>query len=189
MLRSRAKETSMPPKVNFSNDSDKWVHVGPVAVPPYDSREVESEHLPNYKPEVVSVEQSPSAQNVFLADLSALSFAKLKAAIKDLSEADISTLTDLEQAKGDNARKSVLELLGAEILSRAANPADGEIPLVNKDEAEILAALPSLSTIDLVSLLEAEIAKGDSARPELVAAIGEEQVKRANAAALGASES
>lgn len=166
-------------KIPIKNDGESMMFVGAIGIPPGETRHIDREFVPRHLwPEEPEVEEDETQFDP-LTELSAQSVKAIKEQLADLSDEDLARLGDLEQQKGEAARKGVLEAVSAALLERADLAQKGKVPLIDQPEADIIAALPGLETVQLVALLEAETAKGDDQRPEVVAAIGAEQVRRA----------
>lgn len=108
-------------KVPYTNDTGKYVHIGSVTIPPGETRDVDETTLPDYKPESEKKSDSPADP---LADLLKKNVADVKAVLPSLSEEDLARIADLEQA--GQARKSLVEAIGAETLRRAEQQAGGK---------------------------------------------------------------
>jgi hypothetical protein len=88
-------------------------------IPPGETRHFDADLVPLHlrpapvEPEVDETRYDP------LAELIEGTVKEVAAALADLSDEDLSRLGDLEQAKGDAARKGVLSAIAEEILKRA----------------------------------------------------------------------
>lgn len=107
-------------KVPYTNETDKFQHVGGLTIPPGETREVDPTMLPSYKPESARKEE---AQSDPIADLLKKKVADVSAALPGLSDEDLATAEALEQ-DGQN-RKSLIEAIAAENLRRADLKANG----------------------------------------------------------------
>jgi hypothetical protein len=101
-------------KTHYTNETNKFQHIGGVTVPPGETREVDASALPNYQPEGAP----PAPLQVDpIAELLKKKVADVAAALPELSQEDLGKVAALEQ-DGQN-RKSLMEAIGAENLRRA----------------------------------------------------------------------
>lgn len=103
--------------VHHTNDTQNFMHVGGVTIPPGETRAVDAALLPDYEPE----DDAGNGQAVPddpLVLLLAASVATITAALPDLSDADLVRAGELEAA-GVN-RKSLMSALSVEQLRRVA---------------------------------------------------------------------
>lgn len=161
-------------KVPVTNETATFMHVGGVTIPPSETREVEETHLPDYKAE----EAAPAPVEDHLAALLELSVPKIKDALPNLNDLDVERLGELEQAKGDKARTSLLGLIAETIMDRAAMSFETEIKAaLELPIEELLTQIPTYATAVLQRVLQAEQAKGDEANADLVQALEAELLK------------
>lgn len=148
-------------KTPYFNNTDKFVHIGPVTIPPFGTRDVDATHVPGYKP---AGADTPEVADE-LAELLKQSVGKVAEALPSLSLADLDRLGEMEQT-GKN-RTTLLSAIAEETLNRAG-----------KTVEEIIAGLPLMTDEALAELAAEQSAKGDDADADLVAAITAEQAAR-----------
>lgn len=120
----------MSEKIPVANNTAMPIYVAGSMIPPGETRHFDADQVPpEFRPVAAA---APAAAPVGdpIAALSRATVAVIKAAIPGLSDADLELLGDLEQAKGGQARKGVLEAVAEETLKRGeANlnkPAGGQ---------------------------------------------------------------
>lgn len=147
-------------KVPYHNDTDKFVHIGPVTIAPGATRDVEDSHIPGHKP---AADTAPEAAADPLALLSAGKVADIIAQIPSLSDADLDRLGEMEQV-GKN-RTTLLSAIAEALLHRAAM-------------SDMLAKVAALSAEELAAEFK-DIGTDVNADPDYLAALEAEQAKRA----------
>jgi hypothetical protein len=147
-------------KVPYTNETEKYLHLGSVTIPPFGCRDVEESDIPGYTPPEAAVEAPTNP----LAELQVLSIAKIKDKFSTLSESDLNALGDLEKGS-QNPRSGLLSAIAEEILNRAAG----------KVTAETVA---KYTMDELFAALSEELAKGEAADADLLALLKAEHEKR-----------
>lgn len=109
-------------KVWYTNETNKFLHIGSVTIPPNETREVDESLLPGQKPKAEEA-KTPVPPDA-IAELLKKKVADVVAALHELSDDDLTKAAEQEQA-GQN-RKSVVEAIAAEQLRRAQVKAAGE---------------------------------------------------------------
>ena len=101
-------------KIPFHNETDKFVHIGGVTIPPFDTRDVEATLHPDYKAPKAEEEKAPDNP------LAALLNETVKDILPKLPEMDMEQLTALEalEQEGKN-RSSLIEAIAAAKLALA----------------------------------------------------------------------
>lgn len=113
-------------KVIVHNDTECSLHYGPVTIPPGMARAVDEAYLPTAGP---SADAAPAAPTPTAEELEAQWISEILARpIKDIAERlpgfgdqIIAKLEAAEEAKGEDARKGLLELLAKTKLERATH--------------------------------------------------------------------
>lgn len=102
------------PKVPHTNDTDKFMHVGSVTIPPGETRDVDPTLLPGYEPEE---EEKPQEHDNPLDDILLKSIADIVTLLPEVPSEQLLELEAMESV-GKN-RKGLLEAIAAEQLKRA----------------------------------------------------------------------
>lgn len=118
-------------KVPYFNDSDRFVHIGAVTIPPRETRDVDERLLPGYQ----APQSGGQSNDDPLMALSALSVGRLELGLPDLNDEELARLDELEKAK-DKPRQGALAAITAERLRRAEKAAPGGLPDEKKAEGE-----------------------------------------------------
>lgn len=122
-------------KIPVHNPSAMPMYVHGVMIPAGETRHFDKADVPQlYWPQDVAPEVPDESQFDIVAEIAELSVPKIIAALPGLSDADLERLGDIEQAKGDNARKTALSAIAEELLNRANKAQDLNIDLVPADE-------------------------------------------------------
>lgn len=105
-------------RIPVKNASAMPIYVAGQMIPAGETYHFEEDQVPpEYRPMKAAVAAAPVEDRV--AKLSEEKVSVLVPILKDLSDADLARLGELEQAKGDHARKTLLGAIAEEILSRA----------------------------------------------------------------------
>jgi hypothetical protein len=108
----------MQTKIPVHNPGAMAMYVAGLMIPPGETRHFDEDLVPlHLRP--APVEPEPEAPVDALADLVTGTVKEVSAAVPGLSDEDLSRLGELEQAKGDAARKGVLSAIAEETLKRA----------------------------------------------------------------------
>lgn len=109
----------MSKKVSVTNSNAMPIYVGAQMIPAGETRHFDEDQVPeNLRP--VPEEAAPIAAP--LDGMQALSEGKVSditAALPSLSDADLERLGEIEQTKGDAARKTLLSAIAEETIKRA----------------------------------------------------------------------
>ena len=163
----------MEPRITVTNDTAMPLYVGSNMVPPGETRDFpESQVPPHLRPAAEPVAAVDEQQTDSIDDLAA---GTVKAAIEQipaLSLADLERLGELEQT--GQARVTLLSAISDELLKRAQDAHLGD--LLGGGEDEVIAALPSLSGLEVARATEIE--QGTQARPAVLEALAAESIKR-----------
>jgi hypothetical protein len=109
----------MTPKLPITNNGAMPIYVAGLMIPPGETRHFDADLVPLHlrpapvEPEAEEVPGDP------LADLIEGTVKEIAAGLADLSDEDLSRLGEIEQGKGDAARKGVLSAIAEETLKRA----------------------------------------------------------------------
>jgi hypothetical protein len=158
-------------KVAITNTGKNTMYVGTASIPPGETRHVDPAYLPVHmrpkqpKP-MAAMPGDP------LDELLAGGVKSIIAAIPGLTINDLERLGELEQKKGDGARKTLLSAIGEALLERAStdNP------------------MEKLSDEELSAMREEETAKGQAADAGLIEQINAEISLRAARTLAGFSD-
>lgn len=109
----------MTEKIPVSNTTAMPIYVAGLMIPPgetrhFDAAQVPAEYRPVLPPVVAAAPPDP------LDDLLGHSVKDVVARLPELSDTDLERLGDLEQAKGDDARKTLLGAIAEAMLERSA---------------------------------------------------------------------
>jgi hypothetical protein len=148
-------------KTPYTNETDKFVHIGSVTIAPGATRDVEDSHIPGYTPPNSVALEAPENP---LVKILALSVEKAKAELKSLTDDQLAQLGDLEKA--GHQRKTLINAIADELLQRAAGKSITAENVVD------------LSSQDLLQAIIDETAKGDAADAELLDLLKAEADKR-----------
>jgi hypothetical protein len=148
-------------KTPYTNETDKFVHIGSVTIAPGATRDVEDSHIPGYTPPASTTNESPENP---LARIAVLSVDKAKAQLKNLTDGELAQLGDLEKA--GQQRKTLINAIADELLQRAAGKS------ITPEN------VGSLSSQDLLQAIIDETAKGDAADAGLLDLLKAEADKR-----------
>lgn len=108
----------MTPKIPVHNPGAMAIYVAGLMIPPGETRHFDADLVPlHLRP--APAEPEPETPVDALADLVGGTVKEVSAAVPGLSDEDLARLGDLEQAKGDSARKGVLSAIAEETLKRA----------------------------------------------------------------------
>lgn len=144
-----------PTKIAIKNTGKNTMHVGTAMIPPGETRHVDVSYLPlHMQPKKPAAATAPSVDP--LNELLAGGVKSIIAAIPDLSINDLERLGELEQKKGDGARRTLLSAIGEALLERASATDD---------------PMGKLSDEELAAMLEEETAKGQAADAVLIGRI------------------
>lgn len=102
-------------KVAYTNETQNFMHVGSVTIPPGETRDVDPSLLDGYKPEPGPEEEQPVD---LIAELLKASVKNITVELPGLSDEDLARAAVLEQ--GGQNRKSLLAALTEETLRRVA---------------------------------------------------------------------
>ncbi len=117
-------------KVPYFNETERFVHIGDVTIPPDQTRSVDPRLLPGYsQPE--SGNEACTATDPLQA-ISAMSVGKLESGLPALSDDELVRLEDIEKAKA-KPRQGALAAITAERLRRAEQAAPGGVSDVAGD--------------------------------------------------------
>ena len=127
----------MNEKIPVHNNTAMPMYVGAAMIPPGETRHFDVDHVP---PELRPVKAAPIVEPP-PDDLAVLLESNVKdivALLPAASDADLERLGDLEQAKGDAARKTLLAAIAEENLRRAdaktaAGAGGADDPAAGKD--------------------------------------------------------
>jgi hypothetical protein len=103
-------------KVSHTNETQKFMHVGSVTIPPGETRDVDPSLLDGY---VAPSAEKPAEQINPLVELLAGNAKSVVSQLQDLSDEDLIKVDAMEQ--DGNKRKTVVEAIAAETLRRAQN--------------------------------------------------------------------
>jgi hypothetical protein len=109
----------MNQKIPVTNHGAMPLYVAGLMIPPGETRHFDADLVPLHlrppapEPEVDETQYDP------LAELIEGNVKEVAAAIPGLSDDDLARLGELEQARGDHARKGVLSAIAEETLNRA----------------------------------------------------------------------
>lgn len=171
-------------KIPVHNPNAMAMYVHGTMIPPGETRHFGKVDLPpQYWPQAEEEAPQDAGQTDAVAALCDLSVAKLVAALPGLTDADLERLGDIEQAKGDNARKTALSAIAEELLKRGAAAQDNAamVALAEGEESDIINSLPVLNDEHLLALQGIEQGKGEAARLALLDAIVAEMAARSGA--------
>ncbi len=105
-------------KIPVNNDTAMPIYVAGQMIPPGETRHFDPDQVPPHlRPK--APEPEPEAPSDSLAELLDHSVKDIVAQIPALSDADLERLGDLEQAKGGEARKTLLGAIAEAQLDRA----------------------------------------------------------------------
>lgn len=122
-------------KVPHTNETQKFLHIGAVTIPPGETRDVDASLLPGFKP-VVGLPSQPEIPPDLLAELLKASIKNIVPELPGMSDDDLARAATLEAA--GQHRKSLLEAFAAENLRRLTDAAaQGDAP---RDDAQAGAA-------------------------------------------------
>ncbi|WP_025916147.1 hypothetical protein [Herminiimonas sp. CN] len=107
--------------VPYTNTGENTAHIGGVTIPAGETRDVDPSLLPGWTPEGERKEDSPPDP---IAEWLKGNVKEIGSALEKLSDDELHSAMYLEE--NGQARKSLLELMAAEKLRRASNPADGQ---------------------------------------------------------------
>lgn len=142
-------------KVAITNTGKNTLYVGTASIPPGETRHVDPAYLPVHMRPKLPKPAAPLPADP-LNELLAGGVKNIIAAIPGLSINDLERLGELEQKKGDGARKTLLSAIGEALLERASATDD---------------PLEKLSDEELAAMLEEETAKGQAADAVLIGRI------------------
>lgn len=109
-------------KIPYTNDTAKFVHVGGVTIPPFDTREIDARMHPDYKPRAAPAAEAPVSE---LAMILAGSVATIVKGFDALADEELAALRALE-ARAEKPRTSLLKAIDEEVLARVAKAAADE---------------------------------------------------------------
>ncbi|MBI5920269.1 MAG: hypothetical protein HY847_01320 [Betaproteobacteria bacterium] len=115
----------MTEKVPVTNNTKMAIYVAGTMIPPGETRHFDSNQVPAEFRPAPQVEPEDETQFDPLAELIAHNVKEITAALPGLSDEDLERLGDMEQAKGENARKSLLNAIAEAQLTRADAKANG----------------------------------------------------------------
>lgn len=109
-------------KVPYTNNTAKFVHVGGVTIPPFDTREIDERLHPDYRPPVAPAAETPVSE---MAVILAGSVATIVKGFDALADEELAELRAME-AGAEKPRSTLLKEIDEEVLTRAAKAAAGE---------------------------------------------------------------
>lgn len=112
-------------KIAVTNTTQCPIYCGSLMIPAGETREVEEHFVPDHLKPAAPPPPASTAPADPLAELSTMPVKQIVAQIPSLTVAQLETLGELEQAKGDKARKSLLEPIAEELLKRAEGDGAG----------------------------------------------------------------
>ena len=117
----------MNEKVPVTNNTKMAIYVAGAMIPPGETRHFDFNQVPPEFRPAPQVEPEDETQFDPLAELIAHNVKDITAALPELSDEDLERLGDLEQAKGETARKSLLSAIAEAQLTRAeAKASEGQ---------------------------------------------------------------
>lgn len=108
-------------KIPCTNDTDKYITVGTVTIPPGQTRDVEETLHPDYH--ATQAEPESAAKVHPLAALLACTVPTIVEALPALALADLAQLAELENA-GEKPRKTLLDAIAEQQLAKAGESVD-----------------------------------------------------------------
>lgn len=111
----------MMKKIPYTNETDKYITVGTVTIPPGQTRDVEETLHPDYHAVQVEPVTAPPAD--LLAALLAGTVAAIVAALPGLTQADLAELVERENAS-EKPRKTLLDAIAEQQLAKAGESVD-----------------------------------------------------------------
>lgn len=109
----------MEKRIPVTNNTAMPLYVGSNLVPPGETRDFPESQVPPHLRPAEEATPEEETQTDPLAELLAGSVKDIAEQIGDLSDEDLARLGDLEQLKGDTARKTLLSAIAEETLKRA----------------------------------------------------------------------
>lgn len=115
----------MQTKIPVTNNGAMAMYVAGLMIPPGETRHFDADLVPLHLRPAAQEPEADKTQFDPLAELIEGTVKEVAAEIPALSDEDLSRLGELEQGKGDAARKGVLSAVAEEILKRADAKAAG----------------------------------------------------------------
>lgn len=109
----------MNEKIPVHNSGAMPIYVAGQMIPPGETRHFDADMVPpEFRPAPAAEAEQTEPEDT-LAKLSGEKLSVLMPILKDLADAELERLGELEQAKGDEARKTLLSAIAEETLRRA----------------------------------------------------------------------